>query len=148
RPLLGLRTVLALRRAEQGGRARRRLTQEKTGASGATGRRTEHSKGRTLVRRSRFMRDAHPELRAIFCAALDRSTPRERADFLKEACQGKPELRLRVEALLQAHGEASGFLQEPSEKPVSLVGGSPATERPRTVIGPYKLMELIGEGGM
>jgi serine/threonine protein kinase/WD40 repeat protein len=85
--------------------------------------------------------DREPELRAIFCAALDRNTP-ERAGYLDEACHGNPELRRRVEALLQAHQEATGFLQEPAEKPVL------AGERPGTVIGPYKLRELIGEGGM
>jgi serine/threonine protein kinase/WD40 repeat protein len=94
------------------------------------------------------MPDPQPELRAVFCAALDRNTPPERADYLDEACHGKPELRQRVEALLQAHEEASGFLQEPPGKQVIRVGGPPATERPGTVIAQYKLMELIGEGGM
>src|SRR5205823_5029520 len=103
------------------------------------------------------MGDPQPALRAIFCAALDQNTPRERADYLDQACHGRPELRRRVEALLQAHEQASGFLQEtsqkphiqrPCEKPPITVGGPPATEQPGTVIGPYKLMELIGEGGM
>jgi WD40 repeat protein len=94
------------------------------------------------------MRDAQPELRAIFCAALGRNSPSERADYLNEACHGQPELRQRVEALLKAHEEASGFLRGPSENQVITVGGSPAAERPGTVIGLYKLMERIGEGGM
>src|SRR5262249_60776148 len=59
-----------------------------------------------------------------------------------------PEGRQRVEALLQATEQASGFLDEPSEIRPSAVNGPPAMERPGTVIGPYKLMELIGEGGM
>jgi serine/threonine protein kinase len=94
------------------------------------------------------MGDPQPELRAIFCAALDRNTSRERADYLDEACSGKPGLRRRVEALLQAHEQATGFLQEPPEGTEIRVGGPPASEQPGTVIGPYKLMELIGEGGM
>src|SRR5262245_24166441 len=93
------------------------------------------------------MPDPQPELRAVFCAALDRKTPQERADCLDEACHGKPELRQRVEALLRAHDEASGFLQEPSEKSVITADEPPATERPGAVIGPYKLLEPIGEGG-
>jgi serine/threonine protein kinase/WD40 repeat protein len=94
------------------------------------------------------MSDPQPELRAVFCAALDRQTAAERADYLDEACQGRPELRQRVEALLQAHEEASGFLQEPSESQVLTVPGEPVSERRGTAIGQYKLMELIGEGGM
>src|SRR5262249_49467408 len=44
--------------------------------------------------------------------------------------------------------QASGFLQEPSEKSVVTMGAPLAIHRPGTVIGPYKLMEQIGEGGM
>jgi serine/threonine protein kinase/WD40 repeat protein len=94
------------------------------------------------------MPDPHPELRAIFCGALDRTTALDRAEYLDEACQGKPELRQRVEALLLAHEKANSFLREPFEKQVSTTGEPPATDRPGAIIGPYKLMELIGEGGM
>jgi WD40 repeat protein/serine/threonine protein kinase len=86
------------------------------------------------------------ELRALFCEALDRKTPEERAEYLDRACQGEPELRARVEALLRAHAEASGFLKEPSGGLVATVD-EPIPERPGTVIGPYKLLEEIGEGG-
>src|SRR5262249_5706916 len=55
-------------------------------------------------------------------------------------------LRHRVEQLLQARPRAENFLESLVPKPVvtveELVG-----ERPGTVIGPYKLMEQIGEGG-
>jgi hypothetical protein len=49
------------------------------------------------------------ELRAVFCEALEQKTPEKRAEYLDRACRGTPELRARVEALLQAHEEASGF---------------------------------------
>jgi serine/threonine protein kinase/WD40 repeat protein len=94
------------------------------------------------------MRDPQPELRAIFCAALSRTTPLQRADFLDEACQGKPELRQRIEALLRAHEQASGFLEEPSDTQAFRASGPTAGERPGAVIGQYKLLGLIGEGGM
>src|SRR4051812_17887282 len=94
------------------------------------------------------MRDTQPELRAIFCEALGRNTHTERADYLDEACHGRPELRQRVEALLKAHAEASGFLQGPSGDQAVTECGPPGPERPGTVIGPYRLLELIGEGGM
>src|SRR5437868_5524707 len=86
------------------------------------------------------------ELRAVFCEALDRKTPEELAAYLDQACLGRPELRAQVEELLQAHGEASGFLQDPSGSPAATLD-QPLREGPGTVIGPYKLVEQIGEGG-
>jgi serine/threonine protein kinase/Tfp pilus assembly protein PilF len=93
------------------------------------------------------MAHPQPELRAVFCAALDCKAPLERAEYLDQACQGMAELRARVEALLQAHQEASGFLQEPSGKSVATIDGGSLVDRPGSVIGPYKLLEQIGEGG-
>jgi serine/threonine protein kinase len=92
------------------------------------------------------MADPQPELRAVFCEALDRQDPQEQGAYLDRACQGRPELRARVEALLQAHAEASSFLQEASGSlPASI--DYPLGEAAGTIIGPYKLVEQIGEGG-
>src|SRR5712692_5296489 len=87
------------------------------------------------------------ELRAVFCEALDRKTPQERAAYLDQACLQSPELRARVEALLQAHAEATSFLQEPAGNSIATIDEPQITERPGTIIGPYKLLEQIGEGG-
>src|SRR5262245_7894303 len=92
--------------------------------------------------RSRLMAGALPELRALFGEALDRSTPQEQADYLDRACQGRPALRARVEALLRAHAEAGGFLQE-SDGSVKdrRADAAPLADREGlgTRIGPYKL---------
>src|SRR5262249_13732922 len=58
-----------------------------------------------------------------------------------------PILRGRVEALLKAHDQAGSFLKDPPARPQATEDYAPITERPGTVIGPYKLMEQIGEGG-
>ena len=87
------------------------------------------------------------DLREVFCQALDCNTAQEQADYLDQACQGRPELRARVEALLKANDEASGFLREPSGRQDATMD-EPIREKPGAVIGRYKLMEQIGEGGM
>jgi serine/threonine protein kinase/Flp pilus assembly protein TadD len=84
---------------------------------------------------------------AVFHAALAFESADQQAAYLAEACANQPELRRRVDALLRRYVEAHG----PLDRPVSrLFAASPVrvTECPGTVIGPYKLMEQIGEGGM
>src|SRR6266545_2357696 len=106
--------------------------------------------------------------RDIFMAALQHETPAARQVYLADACRGDAALRQRVETLLEVYGRAGNFLEKPV---VGTVGtgaytpGPPAEqaavdqaagrapnagsrEGPGTVIGPYKLLEQIGEGGM
>src|SRR5215510_3042330 len=66
----------------------------------------------------------------VFAEVVD-LTEAEREAFLTTACAGQPELRAEVESLLSAHESAGGFLE-----PI------PAA------IGPYKLSERVGDGGM
>src|SRR5262249_3201521 len=82
----------------------------------------------------------------IFHQALARS-PEERPAFLEQACAGGPSLRAAVEALLRANVGATGFLEQPSPAPVATID-EPMRETGGTLIGPYKLLEQIGEGGM
>jgi serine/threonine protein kinase len=82
----------------------------------------------------------------IFHQALARALPEERSAYLECACAGNPALRASVEALLRANVGASGFLNAPAPALAATVD-EPITERAGTVIGPYKLLEPIGEGG-
>jgi serine/threonine protein kinase/WD40 repeat protein len=82
---------------------------------------------------------------AIFSAALTQERER-RAAYLHEACGGDAALRQRIEMLLAAHEQAGSFMQQPA------AGGlteayRPISEGPGAVIGPYKLLQQIGEGG-
>jgi serine/threonine protein kinase/tetratricopeptide (TPR) repeat protein len=95
--------------------------------------------------------------RTIFEEALQKATPEARSSFLDEACGGDTALRQRVDALLQSHGQAGSFLGMPLPERLAeqLAAGpraatidQPASERPGMVIGPYKLLQQIGEGGM
>jgi WD40 repeat protein/serine/threonine protein kinase len=94
------------------------------------------------------MKDASPEMLSLFCGLLERSSADERAAYLEAACGSDRELRERIEALLRAHEQAGGFLRESAEgRDPSATTDEPIRERPGTVIGPYKLLEQIGEGG-
>jgi eukaryotic-like serine/threonine-protein kinase len=85
-----------------------------------------------------------PQVKELFLKALKLSSPEERAAFLAQACAGKPELRAQVDSLLEAHQQAGSFLEDPA---TATMPERPVAERPGTVIGPYKLLEQIGEGG-
>ncbi len=83
------------------------------------------------------------QARSIFFAALERA-PEQWPAFLDEACGSNAELRARVEQLLHAH-QALGSIHGGAA--VATVTESPVSEGPGTIIGPYKLLEQIGEGG-
>jgi hypothetical protein len=97
--------------------------------------------------------------REIFIGALQKENPAARQAYLAEACQHDPAVRQRVEALLLVAEQAGSFLESPVVGLPSPLEGEdkgeggiptvdePVTERLGTVIGPYKLLEPIGEGG-
>jgi eukaryotic-like serine/threonine-protein kinase len=84
---------------------------------------------------------------AIFKAAVKLS-PERRAAFLDQACASDGELRHEIESLLRAHDAPGSFLGGLSSQSDATEDFEPIPERAGTVIGPYKLMEQIGQGGM
>jgi WD40 repeat protein/serine/threonine protein kinase len=84
---------------------------------------------------------------SIFAEALGKKGP-ERAAFIDRHCRGDDDLQKRIEALLRAHDHPDPFLEAPAVPARIATLDEPITERPGTVIGPYKLMEQVGEGGM
>src|SRR5436190_1651850 len=84
---------------------------------------------------------------AVFGAAVALPDAKEREAYLQEACSGHPELLGRLRELLSAHEESQGPLdRRPAALDVTL--DAARAEGPGTVIGPYKLLQQIGEGGM
>jgi serine/threonine protein kinase len=88
-----------------------------------------------------------PNARSIFERALEIASNAERQAYLDGACDAQPELRDRVDALLRAHAAAGSFLEQPALTVDQTRPFEPIAERPGTQIGPYKLLEQIGEGG-
>jgi tetratricopeptide (TPR) repeat protein len=88
--------------------------------------------------------------RDIFIEALQKADPAERAAYLDTACAGDDALRMCVSQLLVQHEKNESFLLD---APVPLGASADTIDQasvavPGTLIGPYKLLEAIGEGGM
>src|SRR5262245_13809840 len=85
----------------------------------------------------------------IFAEALACAPGPDRTAYLNRICEGDEPLRTRLERLLRAYGDAQSFLESPA-----MPGNSSPTvdqrlaEQPGALIGPYKLLQQIGEGGM
>jgi serine/threonine protein kinase len=86
---------------------------------------------------------------SVVAAAVEIADPRARAEFLDRVCGGNEALRREVESLLAAY-DVGTRLESPAlfadahatagyRSPAEEVGGC---------VGPYRLMEQIGEGGM
>ncbi|MCR9297060.1 MAG: protein kinase, partial [bacterium] len=83
----------------------------------------------------------------IFLEALEQTDPYARAAFLDAACGEDASLRASVDALLNANDLPDNPLDRP---PLGLPMESTGIGEPQLIgklIGPYRLMELIGEGG-
>src|SRR5262249_50730593 len=73
--------------------------------------------------------------------------PAERAAYLDGACNGNPGLRKHVEELLAAQSGLGSYLNRPAAGSARTATYEPA-EGPGSRVGPYKLLQEIGEGGM
>ncbi len=97
------------------------------------------------------MTQVTPTEDALFDAARLIEAEEERRAFLRENCGGDESLRSRVEALLRTQGEAEDFFHQTlcALPPLIREAGtiSYAEEKPGSMIGRYKVLEKIGEGG-
>lgn len=85
--------------------------------------------------------------RDIFIAAVPKNAS-QRTAYLAEACGPDRELRHRVEQLLMEHEKEQSFFLDAPLPVVQLTIDQPLQEKLGTQIGPYKLLQQIGEGGM
>ncbi|MCP5527063.1 MAG: serine/threonine protein kinase [Verrucomicrobiales bacterium] len=84
---------------------------------------------------------------AIFSAASEIADAEEMEQYLAEACAGDPALRDRVERLLNAASRSERLFPNDQLGVVPGPAHEPEIEGPGKMIGPYKLLEQIGEGG-
>jgi WD40 repeat protein/serine/threonine protein kinase len=93
------------------------------------------------------MRPTAQPIDSILAAAVEMSSEEERRQFVEQACAGDAGLKKRVEELIENHFRAGSFLEPPAAHLAATVDEPAVTERPGAVVGPYKLLEQIGEGG-
>ena len=106
------------------------------------------------------MKPVQPSEKSIFLEALDIESTEERIAFVEAACRGDRVLLTSVSALLREHerednpvdtpivakGERHPFADADAES-VFDANNSFSGHALGTMIGPYKLLEQIGEGG-
>src|SRR5438105_1933991 len=95
--------------------------------------------------------------RELFLHAVGQLPPEEWESYVAEACGGDGELEQQVRHFLRIHREAGSFLECPAAELLTVAAPPPAEgtvppraadDAPGTVIGPYKLLQQLGEGGM
>ena len=97
--------------------------------------------------------------RELFLHAVGKLPPEQWHGYVAEACGPDAELAQQVHHFLEVHLQAGSFL----ERPAVAVGATgafvsspgegepvlpPSSATPGTLVGPYKLVQEIGEGGM
>jgi serine/threonine protein kinase/tetratricopeptide (TPR) repeat protein len=87
----------------------------------------------------------HQGAKSIFLNAAEIGAGAQREAYIAEQCGADEALRKEVEELLAHHDQISAFLRT---GPATAVAERPRDDGPGAVIGPYKLRERIGEGGM
>ena len=84
----------------------------------------------------------------LFHSAL-KCDPTDRAAFLEQACSGDSALRIEIESLITSHDNSDGFVEAyPFEAAMGLLGEDQADLTAGQRIGQYKILSLLGRGGM
>lgn len=93
------------------------------------------------------MTETTRNIKSIFDQAIEIDQPEARAAFLDRECGGNLDIRSAVEGLLNAFVAAGSFLEKPVAAELATCEFT-APEEVGATHGPYKLREILGEGGM
>lgn len=91
------------------------------------------------------MSERAPTAKSVFLSALD-LPEQEREAFVLKQCGDNSQLQAEVQKLL-AHQAASHFLEAPVAALLQTQDFQPIQEKEGSQVGPYRLMEQVGEGG-
>src|SRR5437867_2070093 len=92
--------------------------------------------------------DLWEQVQQLFDAALQQP-PEKRPEFLEQACGSNQELRREVESLLAAHDKPGSFMAEPALAGMAeVLHRATSRFRPGDTLGVYKVLDLVGCGGM
>src|SRR5690242_15152447 len=95
------------------------------------------------------MSETNPNTESIFWKALAIPSAEDRSQYLDKACGGDAPMRAQIEDMLAAYPKVERFLEAPAAASVQTVDNpAPPVEGAGSHIGPYKLLQQIGEGGM
>jgi serine/threonine protein kinase/WD40 repeat protein len=83
----------------------------------------------------------------VFNTARKIESPEARSSYLDQICNDNVALRARVQALLEVHERDASFLKSAPEAGGDEQSDTSIKEGAGSIIGPYKLLEQIGEGG-
>jgi serine/threonine protein kinase/tetratricopeptide (TPR) repeat protein len=86
------------------------------------------------------------QAKAIFLAAIESRRPEQWSTFLEQSCAGDTSLRTEVDRLLRARA-AIGSFHEASGFARSDIADGPTSDHSGAVVGPYTILEQLGEGG-
>jgi len=92
--------------------------------------------------------NSRQRIRELFFEVYKKKTSKERCRYLDEVCGSDSVLRGEIESLLEAHDRSGSLLENLPVVANVTLDDSPLSEGPGTIIGRYKLLEKIGEGGM
>src|SRR5262245_41993722 len=85
--------------------------------------------------------------KALFVELVANVPPEQWEARLTDLAGDDEELRRQVSRILAAHRDAGSFLESPAPALGRTIDEA-VSETPGTAIGPYQLLEQIGEGGM
>ena len=95
------------------------------------------------------MSQSNDEAKTIFLRALEIDNPNERQSFVDNECGDNKNLQAEVHRLLGRHGQVGSFLESPPDGvDANETIYQSVTESTGSQIGPYRLLQQLGEGGM